>query len=450
MHKILIIDDDRTTRLAIKEVMDLNGFLPIDASGGRDGIEVFKRENPDAVILDLKMPDMDGIETMQELKKIDHVIPVIMLSGHGNIPTAVESIKQGAYDFIVKPPYFDRLLIVIKRAIEKASLEKEVLKLNTVIDTSIEGLLGKNEEIKKVIKQIHRIASSDFSVIIQGETGTGKTMAARAIHDQSRRRDKPFITVDIGAIPDTLIESELFGYEKGAFTGAEKKRKGFFEIANGGTIFIDELQNMPSVMQGKLLGAVEKKQIYPLGAARPLDIDVRIIAATNVNVRQALKEGHLREDLFFRLSEFIISLPPLRERVEDISLLAYRFLNDSFDELNKQFREITPEAMNLLKQYPWSGNVRELKNVCRRAAIMCDNGTIRPSHLEFLIEDKNEYKDTRPIMPLKELSAAVVRDAEKKAIKKAMYTANGNKTKTASILQIDYKTLLTKIKEYGI
>lgn len=425
-------------------------MVPIIASCGREGLSLFKAESPDAVILDLKMPDIDGIETMHEIKKIDPIIPVIMLRGHGSIPLAVESIKQGAYDFVVKPPDFDKLFIVIRRAVEKASLEREVLRLNALLDTSVEGFLGKTDAVKGVIRQIHQVAPTDFSVIIQGETGTGKTITAKFIHEKSRRNKKPFVAVDVGAIPDNLIESELFGYEKGAFTGAEKNRKGFFEIAQGGTIFIDELHNMPYAVQSKLLAAVEKKQIHPLGASKPVDIDVRIVAASNISLKEAVKEKKLREDLYFRLSEFVISLPPLRERTADIPLFAYRFLNDTFDELKKQFREVTPEALDILKQYPWPGNVRELKNICKKAALVCPNGVIKPEYFEFLIEDKNEYRDNLPVIPLKELSNAVVRDAEEKAIKKALAATDGNKTKAASILQIDYKTLLTKIKEYGI
>lgn len=353
MNKILIVDDDMVIRLALCEMLQNNGFLPVDVSSGRQAIRFFGKEKPSAVILDLKMPDMDGIEVLQELKRIDPNVPVILITAYGDIETAVEAIKLGAYDFIVKPPKFDRLILTLKRAIEKSRLEMTVWRLNTAVETSLEWLLGKSYPIKKIIEQIHQVAQSDFSIVIQGETGTGKTTVARAIHNLSTRATGPFITVDMGTIPETLVESELFGYEKGAFTGAEKSRKGFFEIANHGTILIDEVQNMSLYVQGKLLRAVEEKRIYPLGSTRPVEVDVRIIAATNSDIKQAVKEKLFREDLFFRLREFEITLPPLRERVDDIPFFAQRFFIEACEELNKRMHGIDDSVVSLLKQYPW-------------------------------------------------------------------------------------------------
>jgi transcriptional regulator with PAS, ATPase and Fis domain len=288
-------------------------------------------------------------------------------------------------------------------------------------------------------------------VIIHGETGTGKTTVARAIHNLSRRTRCPFVVVDASTIPETLIESELFGFQKGAFTGAEKNKKGFFESANRGTLLIDEVQNMSLNAQGKLLMAVEEKKIYPIGSTIPLDVDVRIIAATNSDIKQAVKEKKFREDLFFRLGEFVIYLPPLRERVDDIPFFAQRFFMEACAELNKRMGGINDSTITLLKQYPWPGNVRELKNVIRRAVLLCSSDMIMPEHVEFLIGDKciSGVEDV-PLMPLKELSASVAKDAEKKAIRQVLDITKGNKTKAAAILQIDYKTLLTKIKEYNI
>jgi DNA-binding NtrC family response regulator len=449
-YKVLIVDDEKILRLSLSEILSHNGFSPVDASSGRRAMEIFEKEKPSAVILDLKMPEMDGIETMHELKKIDPDVPVIIITAHGDVPTAVESIKLGAYDFIVKPPKFDRLIVTLKRAVEKYELERKVKDLNKALETSLEYTFGKSQHMKAIIKQIQQVANSDFSVIIQGETGTGKTTIARVIHEMSQRANGSFITLDIGAIPETLVESELFGYEKGAFTGAGKKKKGFFETASGGTIFIDELQNVSTYIQGKVLRAVEEKKIFPLGSTNPVEVDVRIIAATNTDIKHAVKEGKIREDLFFRLSEFIIALPPLRERIDDIPFFANRFFIEACAELNKQMYEIADDALSLLKQYPWPGNVRELKNVIRRAVLLSSNGTISPGHFNFIIEDKYEEKSDLPLMPLKELSAITTRDVERKAIKQALETTKGNKSKAASMLQIDYKTLLTKIKEYNI
>lgn len=312
--------------------------------------------------------------------------------------------------------------------------------------TSLEWLLGKSASMKKVISQISQVASSGFSVVIQGETGTGKTVVARSIHNLSRRAGRPFVAVDMGAIPETLVESELFGHEKGAFTGAEKKKMGFFEAANGGTILIDEVQNMSPYVQSKLLSVIEERKVYPLGSTRPADVDVRIIAATNSDIRENVAEKKFREDLFYRLGEFVLTLPPLRERAEDIPFLARRFLLEAAAELGKDIGEITGEAYGLLLRNPWPGNVRELKNVIRRAVLFSEDGAIGPGHIKFLLENGNG----EGLSTLKEISAMASRDAERKAIKQVLGLTGGNKTKAAAILRIDYKTLLTKIKAFKI
>ncbi len=447
MNSVLVIDDDKTVRFTMSEILDNNGFMPIETSSGRQAIELLKKERPVAVLLDLKMPGMDGIETMQELKKIDPDIPIIIVTGYGDVETAVEAIKLGAYDFILKPPKFDALILTLKRAIEKLELERAVKRLNTAMETSLEWLLGKSLEIKGIIEQIHQVAWSDFSVIIQGETGTGKSTIARVIHNLSRRANGPFTTVDMGAIPETLVESELFGHERGAFTGAERKKKGFFEISHDGTILIDELENMSAYVQSKLLRVVEERKVCPLGSTSPVDMDVRIIAATNTDIRQAVKDKRFREDLFFRLGEFIIDLPPLRERVEDIPFLAQKFFREAAAELNKPMQEVSGEALNLLRQYPWPGNVRELKNVVRRAVLLSGDGVINPAHMDFLVGDKARFED---VPAFKDLSGLSLKEVEKIAIRQTLELTKGNKSKAASILQIDYKTLLTKIKEYNI
>ncbi len=313
MNKILIADDDELMRNTLQDILEANGYPVMVASGGRQGIELFKKETPAATLLDMRMPEMDGIETMQELKKLDPDVPIIFVTAHAEIPAAVDAIKRGAYDFILKPPKYDRLMFTLERAIEKLSLTKEVKRLNSAVDTSLESTLGRSQSMTRIIEQVRQVAKSDFSVVLQGETGTGKSIVARTIHDLSERAKRPFVRVDMGVIPETLAESELFGYERGAFTGAEKKKKGFFEIAQGGTLFIDEMENMPSYVQSKLLSAVEEKKIYPLGDTTPLPIEIRIIAATNKNIKQSVLEGTFREDLFFRLGEFMITIPPLRE-----------------------------------------------------------------------------------------------------------------------------------------
>lgn len=450
MNKVLIIDDDELMRNTLRDILEANGYPVMVASGGRQGIELFKKEPPAATLLDMRMPEMDGIETMQELKKLDSDVPIIFVTAHAEIPAAVDAIKRGAYDFIVKPPKYDRLMFTLERAIEKLSLTKEIERLNTAVDTSLESTLGRSQAMTRIIEQIRQVARSDFSVVLQGETGTGKSIVARTIHDLSERAKRPFVRVDMGVIPETLVESELFGYERGAFTGAEKKKKGFFEIAQGGTIFIDEMENMPSYVQSKLLSAVEEKKIYPLGDTTPLPIEIRIIAATNKNIKQSVLEGTFREDLFFRLGEFMITIPPLRERTDDIPFLAERFLREASAELHKNVEVLSEDTMNLLIRYPWPGNIRELKNAIRRAVLLSEEGVVMPEQIEFLIDGESVEHSPRPLMPLKELSAMALMDVEKKAIKQALEHSQGNKTKAASILQVDYKTLLTKIKQYNI
>ncbi len=447
MNKVLIVDDERAVRFALAEVLKKSGFLPLEAANGAQAVEMVKQQPPDAVLLDVAMPGLNGIETLEELKKLASDLPVIIITGHGDITTAVQAIKLGAYDFLTKPPQVDRLIVTIRRALETSELQKSVRQLDRSVEASLEWTFGKSPSMVGVIQQIRRVAWSNFSVIIQGETGTGKSVAAQAIHNLSSRSERAFCVVDVGVIPETLIESELFGHEKGAFTGADRKKQGFFETADGGTILIDELENMPLSLQGKLLRAVEEKKIYALGSTKSLDIDVRIIAATNSDLKRLVKEKKFREDLFYRLSEFTINLPPLRERTDDIPFFATKFLIEAATELNKKAGELDRETTDLLVRYPWPGNVRELKNVVRRAALLSENSVVRPEHLEFLVEDKGEEKEI-PLLPLKEIAAMATRDAEKRAIERALVLTKGNKSKAATMLQVDYKTLLTKIKEY--
>ncbi len=450
VHKVLIVDDEPGIRESLAEVLREEGFEPLEAPSGIRAIEIFERERPSGVLLDLVMPGMDGIETMERLKRLGPDIPIIIVTGHGDISTAVDAIKRGAYEFLLKPIKLEQLTITLRRAIEKLELERQVKRLHTNVETSLEWMMGRSRVIKRVIEQIHRIAWSDLSVMIQGETGTGKTMVANMIHNLSKRSKRPFVKVDVGAIPETLVESELFGYEKGAFTGAAKRKKGLFETAHGGTIFIDELENISPYVQSKLLHVVEEKKIYPLGATHPVDVDIRIIAATNGDIKKSVKEKRFREDLFFRLGEFIITLPPLRDRTEDIPFLTRRFIMEAEEEFNKRIREISEEAVGLLMRYPWPGNVRELRNLIRKAVLLADDEVIKPQHIEFLFGDSHEEGSDFPLMPLKEISTMAAKKAEKRAIIKALETTKGNKSRAAAILQIDYKTLLTKIKEFGL
>lgn len=444
MNKILIVDDEHSIRLLLSQILNDEGFTPLAASNGRKAIEIFRNESPDAVLLDLLMPGMDGIEIMKELKKIDPIIPIIIITGHGDISLAVKAIKAGAYDFITKPAHEEGLIMLLRRAMEKLELEREIRKLHNSVESTYELFLGRSQAMKAIISQIQSVAPTNFSVILQGDTGSGKSYIANMIHSLSKRSEKKFVTIDIGAIPDSIAESELFGHEKGAFTGAERRKEGLLQIANGGTLLIDEIQNMSPTIQSKLLRVIDQRKVVRLGSVEPEKIDIRIIAATNVDIAKAAAEKIFREDLFFRLGEIIIKIPSLRQREEDIPVLAGRFCRETCEELDKDIREFSEDAIDYLKHFSWPGNVRQLKNTIRRAVLFCDGKVIRAEDLKALLSEDTRRADEP------QMTGLTLKDAERRAIKKALELAKGNKTKAASFLQADYTTLLRKIKEFNL
>jgi DNA-binding NtrC family response regulator len=450
MTSVLIVDDEQCARKVLAKIIALDDYKVIEAASAAEAMIAFEREHPSAVLLDIHLPDTNGIEIMKQMKALRPEVEVIIVTGQQDIDMAVKAIKLGAYDFIVKPAKIERLTITLKRAVEKTTLAQEVETLSNIVDTQMGQYLGSSTAMKNVVQQMRQVAESDFSVIIQGETGSGKNYFARLIHDHSRRAAHPFVSIDMGAIPDNLAESEIFGFEKGAFTGADRKKPGLFKLADKGTLVIDELQNMSPLMQSKLLKAVEERHFYPLGSTVAVDMDVRIIACTNIDLKKAAQQKKFRSDLFYRMGEFTILLPPLRERSEDIPQLARKFYLDTAEELNKPMREIPDKVSAMLCRYDWPGNVRELKNVIRRATLTATDGVLKPANISFLIDNKLSEEETQPLMPLKQVTAIVVRDAESKAIKQALEQTGGNKTKAAQLLAIDYKTLLTKIKDYSI
>ena len=443
---ILIVDDDRKMRVIMKTLIESSGWTTIEACDGVQALEMYSKERPSVVLLDMLMPKMDGLETLRALKSLDSDLPVIIITAHADVSDAVNAIKIGAYDFIVKPPDLDTLTNIIRRAIEKSKLSRSFRVLDAAIDNSLESLLGSSNGMKKVIEKIRQVAFTDFSIIIQGETGTGKTTVARMLHNMSKRSLNPFVSVDVGNMPEALIESELFGHEKGSYTGAIDKQKGFFEVAAGGTILIDDFQNVPLYTQSKLLRTVEDKKIFPIGARQPVEIDVRIIVATNVDARKAMQENKLKSDLFFRLCEFTIDIPPLRERIDDIPYLSRNFMLEVAAELNKPMREISGAAIDHLKRYGWPGNVRELKNVIRRAVLIAESDVITEAHLEFLIGGGYGKKIYSSLLQRK-LPTLKLKELEQIAIEEALEVTFGNKTEAASLLQIDCSTLHRKIKQ---
>ncbi|MDP2968690.1 MAG: sigma-54 dependent transcriptional regulator [Deltaproteobacteria bacterium] len=458
MNKILVVDDEKDMRWLLSNILKEDGYTIYEAEDCGHALNFLKKDSPpDLILLDLRIPgEMDGIDLLKEIKTTRPEIQVIILTAYGNIGSAVEAIKLGAYDYLAKPFENERLRLTIKRALESQKLTQEVLHLKTELkkEFDLESIMGSSPEIKNIFGRINKVAGTNFTVLIEGESGTGKEVVANAIHRASSRGNASFIAVDCGAIPDTLIESELFGYEKGAFTGADREKKGQFELANNGTIFLDEIGNLPYHVQNKLLRMIQERKIQKLGGKQPFPIDVRIIVASNIPLAKLEAEGKLRSDIYYRLNEFKIELPPLRKRIEDIPFLAKKFLEEGNMELQKNVKGLQKDSLKMLINHHWPGNVRELKNVIKRAVLLAEE-LIEPSHLIFDNATSlnpptiHEEKITEG-MSLKEVTKKVVYLAEKEAIEWALNMSSGNKSKAAKILRVDYKTLLSKIKEYDI
>jgi two-component system, NtrC family, nitrogen regulation response regulator NtrX len=372
MAKILVIDDEKSIRNTLKEVLEYEKHEIDLSSDGNEGLDLFRSDKYDVVLLDIKMPGMDGIEVLEKITAESQDIPVIMISGHGNIDTAVEAIKKGAYDFIEKPLDLNRLLITIRNALDKSHLITETRALKRKVSKTFD-MVGESPAIKKVKEMVDRVAATDARVLITGRNGTGKELVARWLHEKSNRASQPFIEVNCAAIPSELIESELFGHEKGAFTSAHKERKGKFEQANKGTIFLDEIGDMSLSAQAKVLRVLQENRLSPVGSDKDIKVDVRVIAATNKNMKEEIRENRFREDLYHRLSVILINVPTLNERLEDIPLLADHFNEQICSEYGMQKKDISDDAIKELQKISWTGNIREFRNVLERLIILCDS-----------------------------------------------------------------------------
>ena len=449
---IVIAEDDKDMQHLLSSLLEDEGYEVTASDNGYTAFEVIKKNIPDLVLLDIKLPGLNGMKVLEKIIAFDKNILTIMITAYVDVNDAVKAMKLGAYDYLTKPFDFEELILIIKKAfhIQNLSREVEILKIQLDEKTESERLMGESPQIKKIITQVNLIAPTNMSVVIQGKSGTGKEVIANMIHQKSERKDKPLIPIDCGAIPDTLIESELFGYERGAFTGAEKRKEGYFSIANGGTLFLDEITNLPLTAQAKLLRVIQEKKFLRIGGANYINVDVRILCATNRNIAELVNEGKFRDDLYYRLNEFQISLPLLCERQNDILVLTKKFINEANNELKRKIRDISPEALKLFLNYAWPGNVRELKNVVKKAVLLSESDTILPEHLSLeIIKFHDEIHLPKHIKGNASLEDIVIK-FEQEIILKAIEQADGNKTKAADILGINIRTLHRKIKDMDV
>ena len=460
-YRVLVADDTLTNRRLLAAVFKTEGFDVTLAEDGKQALAAATAALPHVALLDLHMPVMNGLETLEQLKKLAPNLPVIMLTAHGDIPTAVDAIRLGAYDFLTRPINNDKLVLTVKRAIERLELmgEVQVLRQKLAADSSLVRLMGPSSHVRRVIQLVEQVAESMLTVLVQGETGTGKELVARAIHQGSDRRAKPFVAIDCGAIPENLLESELFGYEKGAFSGADRRKEGYLQIASGGTLFLDEIGNLTSATQAKFLRVLQERIVYPLGSTKSVPLDVRIIAATNEALEDKVREGKFRQDLYFRLVEFSVLLPPLRDRREDVRPLALRFQEEAVVELRRSVSGIDDAAMVFLEGQPWPGNVRQLRNVIRQAVISTEHPTLQVSDFERLMGARGGSAPTPAALAtvplpagasLKEIADAAADAAEKQAILETLRITKGNKSQAARQLKVDFKTLHAKMRRFGI
>jgi DNA-binding NtrC family response regulator len=453
---VLIVDDERSLRFSIGEWARDAGFHPLEAASGTEAIERLRGHDVDAVLLDLKLADEDGLQVLKRLREIDTTLPVVMLTGHGTIEHAVQATRLGAYDFMLKPPDLGHLEVVLRRALDHARLQREVDHLRSGIQAA-QPLLGASPGLRRVIQQLDKVAaSSAATVLIQGETGVGKELMARYLHARSARASAAFIDLNCSAIPEQLLESHLFGHEKGAFTDAKHFRKGLFDLADGGTLFLDEIGEMAPQLQSKLLRVLETRGFRRVGGHTDIWVDVRIVAATHRDLKRQVENGHFREDLFFRLNVVPIQMPPLRERREDIPMLAEHFVARFCGEMGRPVCRISSEAVAALTAYAWPGNVRELRNVIERVLLLEAEDEVLVQHLPAEIigtPGSGGRAGTGRAPEGDPFPEGVVRplaDIEQMAIAHALAVCDGNKTRASQLLGISRQTLRTKLKELNM
>ena len=456
--RIFIVDDEAFICEILSRLVEKEGFKSKVAYDGNVAIEMIRDKMPDVMLLDIKMPGMDGLEVLKAAKEMDPDLPVIMITAHAEINGAVEAMRAGAHDYLAKPFDHNEVIRVVRRGVTERNLKKKIKNLSSQLDynISLRTTMGPSDIVGSIISQVDRVSKSDFTVVIQGETGCGKELVARSIHRASHRSAGPFIAIDCAAIPDTLLENEFFGHERGAFTGATNQKAGKFEQAKGGTLLLDEISNMTMLSQAKLLRVIQEKKLYRVGGTKPLNIDVRLLVACNQDLRAVSATGKFRDDLFYRLNELVILIPPLRQRREDIPYLAKRFLDITNIELNKNVKNFSETALQSLIDFSWPGNVRQLRSIIRRAVLLADD-IITDMHLDKEITSMPGTFFMPKIQPMpwednsfKEIITNHTEVVEREVINRAMKFSGGNKAKAARLLKIDYKTIHKKIKKLKI
>ena len=455
MARVLIVDDERKMRRVLQILLEQMGLESVPAANGEEALERFRAEKVDVVLTDLKMPGMSGVDLLAKIRAVDADVPVIVLTAHGTVQTAVDAMKQGAFDYILKPFDVQAVELVIRNALEMGRYRTENRFLKEQVGTTaFQNLVGGSPAMQTIYDLIRQVAPAKTAVLITGETGTGKELVARAVHNLSPRRDKLFVPLNCAAIPQDLLESELFGHVRGAFTGAQAERTGKFEVADGGTLFLDEIGDMAYPLQAKLLRVLEEGVIERIGSNKPVKVDVRVVSSTNRDLAASIGEGKFREDLYYRLNVFRIDLPPLRERGEDIAHLAQFFLGEFGREMGKGMLSLGPDAPAVLQSYPWPGNVRELRNLMERAAVLGTGGPIHAGMLRLLLPPAQAHlaaNEEAPDLGADNLQLEpAVEELERKLILRALGAANDNKAEAARLLGVSERTLWYKLKRYAL
>jgi len=454
---VLLVEDKDSLRAMLRHALEAQGHAVVEACDEAEALHQLRQARPAVVLTDLKLPNGDGFGVLRAAKEFDPELQVVVMTAYGSIQDAVTAMREGAMDFLAKPVDPDHLLLMVERAIAQRRMltENFLLKQELAERRGAPRIIGEDAHLRQVSQQLHRAAATDATVLLEGESGTGKELFARALHALSPRADGPFVAINCAAIPENLLETELFGYEKGAFTGATTRKPGRFELAHRGTLFLDEIGELPLALQAKILRALEEKRFERVGGNQSLHIDVRVVAATNRNLKRRVAERQFREDLYFRLSVFPILIPPLRERTGDVLILARHFVDKFCRDMNKTTLVIAPAAVDELRAYAWPGNVRELQNCIERAVILCDDDAIHPRHLNLSFRQPVVPVQTDPWdqIDLSGTMADAVRrttaEVERRKLEQAVKDAGGNRMRAADLLQISYKSLQQKLKDHG-